>query len=282
MGNQRRSYPNVILAMKDIRDGMIGKVYYGKGWYTNNRASIGVGQAVTVPDWLDWNLWQGPAPRKAFKDNIVHYNWHWLWHWGTAESCNNGTHMVDLLRLGLGVDFPIKVNSSGGRYRYQDDQQTPDTHIIGFDFKNNISMTWEGRSCNGKYDEGSSVGVVFYGEKGSLNIANNDYRVYDLDNKLIKEMKSEIDVDPRDAKNPAGALDSAHVRNFFDNIKNGTPLRSPIDEGFKSTLLMQLGNISHRVGHSLNIDPMNGHILKDEAANKLWSREYEKGWEIKI
>lgn len=95
MGNQRRSYPNIIQGMKELKEGVIGRVYFGKGWYTNNRGPIGIGKEVAVPEWLDWNLWQGPAPRKAFKDNIVHYNWHWIWHWGTGEALNNGTHMID-------------------------------------------------------------------------------------------------------------------------------------------------------------------------------------------
>lgn len=283
MGNQRRSWPNVMQAIQDIKDGAIGRPYFGKGWYTNNRASIGIGKETAVPDWLDWNLWQGPAPRRRFKDNLVHYNWHWFWHWGTGESCNNGTHMIDLLRWGLNVDYPTKVSSNGGRFHFKDDWETPDTQVINIDFKEGVSMSWEGRSCNGKYIEGSSVGVSFYGEKGTLVISGgNDYKIFDLKNNMIKEVKDEKGVDPRDLANPAGHLDATHVRNFFDNIKLNTPLRSDIDSGHKSTLLMQLGNISQRVGHSLNINPQNGHIIGDALANAHWKREYEKGWEMKL
>lgn len=283
MGNQRRSWPNVMQAIQDIKEGAIGRPYFGKGWYTNNRASIGIGKETAVPEWLDWNLWQGPAPRRKFKDNLVHYNWHWLWHWGTGESCNNGTHMIDLLRWGLNVDYPTKVSSNGGRYHYKDDWETPDTQVINIDFKEGVSMSWEGRSCNGKYIEGSSVGVAFYGEKGTLVIyGGNEYKIYDLKNNVIKEVKDEKGVDPRDLANPAGHLDATHVRNFFDNIKLNTPLRSDIDSGHKSTLLMQLGNISQRVGRSLNINPQNGHILGDTLAIMHWKREYEKGWEMKL
>src|SRR5680860_1348866 len=117
MGNQRRSWPNVMAGIQAVKDGAIGRVYYGKGWYTNNRPSIGIGKETPVPEWLDWDLWQGPAPRKKFKDNIVHYDWHWRWHWGTGEALNNGTHMVDLLRWGMEVDYPTQVSSNGGRYR---------------------------------------------------------------------------------------------------------------------------------------------------------------------
>ena len=283
MGNQRRSWPNVIQAIEELKTGIIGRPYFGKGWYTNNRESIGIGKEVPVPEGLNWDLWQGPAPRKTYKDNVVHYNWHWFWHWGTGEALNNGTHMIDLLRWGLGVDYPVKVSSNGGRFHFKDDWETPDTQVINLDFKENVSMTWEGRSCNGRHIEGSSVGVEFYGEKGSLVISGgNEYKVYDLKNNLIKEVKDSKEIDPRDAANPAGHLDALHIRNLFNNILNGEKLKSDIDSGHKSTLLVQLGNIAQRVGHSLEINPENGHILKDKDAQKLWSREYEKGWEMKL
>lgn len=280
MGNQRRSWPNVAAAIKEVQNGSIGRVYFSKGWYTNNRASIGVGKVVDVPSWLDYDLWQGPAPRRAFKDNLVHYNWHWNWHWGTGEALNNGTHMLDLMRWGMGVEYPTRVTSSGGRFRYKDDWETPDTQVINLEFANNTAMTWEGRSCNGRTIEGSSVGVVFYGENGSLQIdGGNAYRIYDLDNKLVKDVKNDLPIDPRNKMNPSQALDAFHFQNFFDAIKKGTPLASDIVGGHQSTLLCQLGNIAFRTGGTLNIDPTNGHIKNNKEAAKLWKREYQKGWE---
>ena len=283
MGNQRRSWPNVIEGINALKNGAIGNVYFGKGWYANNRESIGIGKYTVVPDWLNWDLWQGPAPRKNYKDNLIHYNWHWHWHWGTGEALNNGTHMIDLLRWGMGVDYPTKVSSNGGRFRYNDDWETPDTQIINIDFAENLSMTWEGRSCNGKHSEGSSVGVLFYGEKGSILMnGGNDYTIFDLKNKIVKSVKSTTNIDPMNTVNPAQNLDVLHIRNMFDAIKNGEELNADIVSGHKSTLLMQLGNIAQRAGRSLNINPENGHIIKDREANKLWQRSYEKGWEMKL
>lgn len=283
MGNQRRSWPNVAAAIGEVHGGVIGRPYFAKTWYTNNRPSIGKGKVADVPSWLNYELWQGPAPRQQFRDNLIHYNWHWFWHWGTGEALNNGTHMVDLARWGLGVDYPVRVSSAGGRYRYQDDWQTPDTQVINLEFNNNSAISWEGRSCNGRSVEGSSVGVIFYGETGSLLIeSGNSYKIYDLKNNLIKEIKNNSTIDARNVADPAQELDALHIQNFFDGIKKGTKVNSDILSGHQSTLLVQLGNIALRSGRTLNIDPKNGHILKDKEAMKYWSREYQPGWEPKV
>lgn len=280
MGNQRRSWPNVATAIKELHQGIIGKPYMAKTWYTNNRAAIGVGKKIAVPSWLDFELWQGPAPRRDFKDNLLHYNWHWFWHWGTGEALNNGTHMIDLARWGMQVDFPTRVSSSGGRYHYQDDWETPDTQLINLDFGDKGLINWEGRSCNGRTIEDESVGVVFYGEAGALQIlGGNAYNVYDLKNKLIKEVANDMPIDPRNKTSPSQALDAIHIQNFFDGIKKGTSLAADISSGHISTLLVQLGNIAQRSNSLLEIDTNNGHILRNEDAQRLWKRSYEDGWE---
>ena len=283
IGTQRRSWPKVIEAIQEVKNGAIGKVHFGKGWYVNDRPSIGVGKVTAVPDWFDWDLWQGPAPRTAYKDNIAPYNWHWFWHWGTAESLNNGTHMIDLLCWGMDLKYPTKVSSMGGRYYYKDDWETPDTQVINLEFGNNTSLLWEGYSCSGRNIENSSVGVVFYGDTGSLYISGgNDYIIFDKKNKIVKEVKSDIVIDPQNRVSPAQHLDAIHILNFFDGIQKGTPLNMTVKAGHKCTLLMQLGNISLRTGRILNINPDNGRIIKDEDAQKYWSRKYEKGWEPKV
>ena len=283
MGNQRRSWPNVIEGINELKNGVIGNPYFGKGWYTNNRPSIGTGKEAPVPEWLDWDLWQGPAPRVTYKDNVLHYNWHWFWRWGTGEALNNGTHMIDILRWGMEVDYPTMVNSAGGRYRYKDDWETPDTQVINLEFGDGKCMTWEGRSCNGRSIEGSSVGAMFYGDKGSLLITGtNGYTIFDLQDKVIKEVKSNVAIDARNLMNPAEQLDAFHLQNFFDGIRQSGKLNADIRSGHKSTLLVQLGNISQRVGRSLQIDNQNGHILHDKEANNYWGRDYEKGWEMTL
>lgn len=283
MGNQRRSWPGVQEAMQSLKDGVIGRPYYAQGWYANSRKSIGLGKEVTVPSTLDFNLWQGPAPRKSYKDNLIHYNWHWFWHWGTGEALNNGTHELDLMRWGLGVDYPLKVTSIGGRFHYKDDWQTPDTQTISYEFANNTAISWEGRSCNGYPQEGSGRGVIFYGERGSMVIPGGDsYKIYDLENKVVKEVKSPLETGETTNTTGMGEkLDSLHLLNFINTIRENEKLNSPIAEGHKSTLLPQLGNIAFRSGKILSCDA-TGQISDKKVYDELWAREYEKGWEMKL
>jgi len=283
IGTQRRSWPRVIEAIQQVQNGIIGKVHFGKSWYVNDRPSIGFGKIAPVPDWLDWDLWQGPAPRKAYKDNIVHYNWHWFWHWGTAETLNNGTHMIDLLVWGMNLKFPTKVSSFGGRYYYEDDWETPDTQTVNLEFGSDASLLWEGHSCSGKNLEGSSVGVIFYGDKGSLQISSgNEYKIFDKKNRVIKDVKSDIQGEMLTTVGPGDYLDIIHILNFFDGIQKGAPLNAPVEAGHKCTLLMQLANISLRTGKTLNTNPDNGRIVGDSEAQRFWTREYDKGWEPKV
>jgi predicted dehydrogenase len=283
LGTQRRSFPVITEGIQALHDGVIGRVYYARGWYANNRKSIGTGKVVPVPSNLDFDLWQGPAPRRPYKDNLIHYNWHWFWNWGTGEALNNGTHEIDLMRWGLNVDYPSKVISAGGRFAFKDDWETPDTQTITIEFPNNTAISWEGRSCNDFKEEGSGRGVIFYGEKGTmLSTGGDEYKIFELGSgKLLKDAKASTEI--KDETNTMGmgeVLDGMHITNFVRAVQEKEKLTAPIEEGHKSTLLPQLGNIAYRSGATLYCDPSNGHIVGNADANKLWSREYEAGWEV--
>jgi predicted dehydrogenase len=268
MGNQRRSWPWVMEAMNALHSGEIGKGFFARAWYTSHRDSIGRGKQVPVPAWLDYSLWQGPAPERPFRDNILHYNWHWFWNWGTGELGNNGVHGLDLARWGLGVGLPQRITCGGNRYHYVDDWETPDTCIVTFDF-GNCGISWEGRSCDPQGYEGAPFGVSFYGEKGSLTVSGNDYRIYDLNNKILRETKGKYD-------------DVLHFANFCAGIREGQKLNSEIEDGQNSTLLCHLGNIAWRTGHTLNFDSKARKILQDRKASALWNREYRQGWAPRV
>lgn len=281
MGNQQRSAPESIEAMELISEGAIGKPYYAKAWYANTRGSIGHGKPAPVPEWLDWGLFQGPAPREEFRDNLVHYNWHWFRTWGTGEINNNGTHEIDICRWALGVDYPVRVSSQGGRYHFDDDWEFYDTQLATFDFEGGKTINWEGRSCNGLPFYGRGRGASIHGTKGSIIIDRNGYELYDLSKNLVKEAKASTRSETTILVG-AGGLDDFHIGNFLDGIRLGTPLNSPIEEGHKSVLLCHLGNIAQEREKTLETSPVNGRILNDKKAMKLWDREYEKGWEPEV
>ena len=273
MGNQRRSWPWVIESIEALRAGEIGRVSFARGWYTNHRASIGHGKPAPVPDWLDYSLWQGPAPERPFQDNVIHYNWHWFWNWGTGELGNNGVHALDLARWGLEVDLPQRVTCGGNRYHYKDDWETPDVCVATFDYGDK-GITWEGQSCDPRGFEGAGFGVNFYGEKGCMSLAGSNCTIYDLNNKVLREIKSKRD--------GLFDFDSVHFGNFIDAIREGKPLRSEIEDGQKSTILCHLGNIAWRTGRTINFDSASRKIVGDQTAAALGSRAYRAGWEPKV
>jgi len=265
MGTQRRSWPAIVEGIKKVHDGEIGRVLYSRGWYNNRRGTIGRGKTTDVPAWLDYKLWQGPAPDVPFRDNVLHYNWHWFWHWGTGEMGNNGIHALDLCRWGLGVDYPTRISAGGGKYRYDDDQQTPDTHTVSYEFGGK-TIQWEGLSWSPRGCEGEMFGASFHGTEGTLVLLGAGYKIYDMRNKLKAEKS-------------AASGDATHLANFLECVRSGEQPNADILTGHRTTLLCHLGNISYRVGRTLNTNPKNGHIIGDDNAAALWNRKYRKGWE---
>lgn len=267
MGNQRRSWPAMIEAIQKLREGVIGPVQTARTWYTSRRGSIGTGKSAPVPKELDYALWQGPAPERPYKDNLVHYNWHWHWHWGGGELANNGIHALDLARWGLGVDYPRRVTCGGGRYHFKDDQETPDTALAVFDFGDKVAL-WDCSSCHARAADGNAF-VTFYGDGGTLALTGGGaYRIYDPKGKEIGK-----------GSGPAGDRD--HFANFFACIRDGKRPNSDIEEGQKSTLLCHLGNIAYRTGRALTFDPKE-RIVGDKEASALWGREYNKEWQPRV
>lgn len=277
MGNQQRSDARSIAVVQQIREGLIGRAYYARAWYANTRESIGRGQPAAVPAGLDYELWQGPAPRTEYRDNVVHYNWHWFWTWGTGEVCNNGTHEIDVARWALDAGLPLRVTSAGGRYHYSDDWECPDTQEVGFDFEDK-TIVWQGRSCNGFQVLERGRGVSIHGTEGTVVLDRNGFQLYDADNVLVRADIGGGAADALDTRGEDG-MTERHIGNFIDAVRTGAKLHSPIEDGHVSTLLCHLGNIAHRVGRSLQTDPQTGHIIGDDEAMKLWTRDYAPGWE---
>ncbi|RKR12258.1 secreted protein [Maribacter vaceletii] len=281
MGNQQRSAKTSILAVKEIREGIIGDVYKGEAYYSNNRGSIGVGNVVDVPKTLDWELWQGPAPRKEYKDNIHPYNWHWFHNWGTGEIHNNGTHEIDICRWALGVDLPESVTSFGGKYTYKDDWEFVDNQQVTYKFKDDKFLTWTGHSRGKIQPKQPGRGATIYGSKGSITLSRNAYNLFALDGSLIKTEKEENKSLTTNTRGD-GSLDVSHVGNFFDAIREDKSLHSDIKDASISTMLCHLGNMAQDAGETLKIDTVTGKVTNNAKAMENWKREYAAGWEPKL
>lgn len=274
-GTQRRSWAALREAVDRLRAGEIGRVLSARAYYFNSRPTIGKGMAGPVPAGIDWSLWQGPAPEKEFRTNYVHYNWHWFWHWGNGELGNNGVHMLDVARWGLGLTYPDRVSSAGAKIRFiDDDQETPDTNTVTYDFTTAagpVTITWENRSWNNRTSTDPKHDLAFYGENGTLYIQGNGYTIHDLKGNET-------------AKGTGPGGDPAHFQNFADAIRGNAKLNAEIEEGHISTLWCHLGNIAWRTQSVVHFDTVKKQLAADRnvvAVAKLLSREYRPGWEPK-
>ena len=281
MGNQQRSSPHSIKIIGQIHGGLIGDAYLASAWYANKRGSIGVGKPAPVPATLDWDLWQGPAPRTPYHDNYQPYNWHWFKRWGTGETLNNGTHEVDVCRWALGASFPSSVSATGGRYAFKDDWQYYDTLEVNWKYADK-TITWEGLCCNplGRY--GRDRGALIRGTKGSVIVDRDGYEVYDLSGKKTDEFSVRNQHTSSADTRGADSMTDAHFGNLIAAIQSGEALHSPIEQGNVAVTMLQLANYAWALNRTLKLDPTNGHILGDPEAERMTRREYEKGWAPKV
>ncbi len=284
MGTQQRSSPHTIEIVEKIHGGLIGRAYFAKAWYSNVRKTIGHGKEAPVPTTLDWDLWQGPVPRRAYTDNIQPYNWHWFRVYGTGESLNNGTHEVDVCRWALGVDFPQRVTASGGRYQFQDDWQFYDTLVTNFSYGGDMegkAISWEGKSCQGMKYYGRDRGSVIQGTTGSVLVDRDGYEIYDLKGVKTNEYKTGKQTSSTDLIG-SDSMTDAHFANFIAGVQKGEKLNSPVSVGNVVVTMLQLSNIAWMVNRELALDSSDGKIKNDPEAMKMWGRDYEKGWAPRV
>ncbi|MFN8254346.1 MAG: Gfo/Idh/MocA family oxidoreductase [Bacteroidales bacterium] len=280
MGNQQRSSITSALAIKEISEGIIGNVYFAKAWYANSRKTIGTGKKIAVPEGLDWDLWQGPAPREDYRDNVHPYNWHWFKTWGTGELHNNGTHEIDICRWALGVKYPTRVTSTGGRYFTKDDWQFFDTQNVTFEFGTDKMIVWEGLSCNGIGQFNRGRGSLIQGTRGTILLDRDGYWLYDLNGKLIKEEKEQAKGSTQTSDTKGfDMLTVAHFRNFANAIRKNEKLNAPIDDASVATHLCHLGNIAQFENKDFLVDEQTGKLLDQTVYEKYAKRKYQPGWE---
>ena len=287
VGSQRRASLSYRAAFDYLKKtNAIGAMRNAKAWYVSDRASIGTGKKVAAPEWLDWDLWQGPAPREDYRDNVVHYNWHWFRKWGTSEMGNNAPHFADAARWALGIDeFPESVQCAGGLYMPKGgDFEWPDVFNASFKYACGKMITFE-MSCHNKLKPFMDVqtGALVYGERGALFLGPGDNsKIFDEKGAVVKEWKAggADTSETMSTTNPTEALDVSHMTNFVECIRaRNVNTNVNAEQGVKSSILPILANIALDEGETIHLDPKTG-VLKSKAGVKGWAREYAKGWEL--
>ena len=266
-------------AMQKLNEGVIGDVYMARGLCFKWRDTIGKKPDGPAPEGVDYDLWLGPAPKRAFNPNRFHYNWHWNWDYGNGDIGNQGIHEMDIARWGLGVTLPTRVMSMGGHYMFDDDQQTPNTQVATLEYDrkgkkvmlvfevrhwmtNNEGGVGQRKDENGLVTDSNCIGNIFYGSEGYLAI--DGYTSY----KTFLGKKQE----PGPSRREGGST----WANFIQAVRSRKreELVAEIEEGHRSSAAMHLANISYRTGRSLNFNAVSGQITGDAEANAMLRRKY--------
>ena len=253
VGLQQRSGSHFQSAVEFLHSGRLGNVQLAKAWIVHRRKSIGHKIDCDAPQNVDYTQWLGPAPFHAFNPNRFHFNWRWFWDYGGGELAHWGVHMLDVARWGLGVDYPSRVSAVGGKYAFDDDQETPDTLAVQYAFHKK-TILWEHRLWSSHGIEGRSSGVSFHGEQGTLVVDRGGWKVYDH--------RENVTADASD-------LLATHLRNFIDGIKSRQSLAADLRTGHISSTLCHLGNLAYRLGREITFDSTRLDCGADLNANRL-------------
>ena len=263
-GTQSRSSKGIAEAVEFLRSGKLGEIYMAKGLCYKPRGSIGHKPDGTPPPGVDYNLWLGPAPERPFNPNRFHYEWHWNWDYGNGDLGNQGIHQMDIARWGINKhDWPAKIESSGGRYGYKDDGETPNTQISTYRYPD-CELVFEVRGLSTNDELGVKVGNLFYGTNGILAINGDKWSTQ------LGKAGGKLEA------GPSGSGGGDHFGNFVEAVLSRDPkkLNADIEQGHRSSALCHLGNIAYRTGRALDFDGQAENFGSDAKANALLTREY--------
>jgi len=266
-GLQSRSRPSTMRAIEIARSGRLGRVLMAKAWNSQLRRNIGRRPDGPVPGGVDYDTWVGPAPMVPFNENRFHYNWHWHWSFGTGDMGNDGAHQIDIARWALGEIGPRRVSGMGAKYFFEDDQQTPDTMNLTYDFGGK-AIQWEMRIWAPYPLEGIDNGVAVYGSDAVLHIGDWrgpwGYKIFDRTGAVVEHVEE---------KEP-----DRHMENFIECVISRNKPNCEIEEGHLSSALCHLGNICSRTGRNFNYDAKTESIPGDPEAQAMTRRQYRQHW----
>ena len=282
-GVQLRSSPAINEARELMREGYIGHVYMARGLVFRWRADIGDKGFSAVPEELDYDLWTGPAPKRPFTRNLVHYNWHWHWDYGNGDVGNQGIHETDLCMWGLDVGLPTKITSMGGKFLWDDCKEVPEvlTSVYHYPEEKKI-IQFEVRPWCTNTEEGATVGNIFYGDKGILVVEGySKYKTYLGKDRAPGKSGDDGQMEASGMDRGSGGTDG-HFKNFINAVRNhdASILNGPIETGHLSSGLAHLGNIAYRTGKVLTFNPEAEKFVNDPEADKMLSRNYREGFEV--
>jgi predicted dehydrogenase len=286
VGFQSRSYKNINEAMNFLHDGGIGEVYMARGLCYKPRDSFGIAKDSTPPSTLHYERWLGPALWREYNEKRGHYNWHWYWNTGNGDSGNQGVHEFDIARWGLNKhEHPVSVYSTGGIYGINPEecsQETPNTQSSVFKYKDGTMLEFEtrGRYVNREGALDVAIGNLFYGTEGYLELktwekAGGEWQAF-RKRETVPFAGSQIGEGKQIAPTLQGPDSTNHFSNFIDAVRAGKDeiLHSDINEGFYSSALPHLGNISYRLGRELKFMGEYEKFVDDPEADLMLTRNY--------
>ena len=294
VGSQSRSIPFKMEAIRLIHEGAIGELYQAKGICYRRRFSIGHTPDEPVPAGIDWDKFLGPAQYKPYSKNKFAYTWHWFWDTGNGDIGNQGVHEMDIAMWALNrQDWPTTVTSTGGKFVWKDDQETPNTLLTACNF-GNVELTFETRNLPTPTENlaplrPNYVGNLFLGSKGFMTVDGTGYKVFKSSGAEIEGERSrgagaggQEKYEPG-ASAPNDKQDTApHMKNFLDAVRSRDykSLHAEIEIGARSADFCHLGNIAYRVGRMLKLDTKSGEAVGDRDASALYTRDYRKGYVV--
>jgi predicted dehydrogenase len=279
-GTQGRSSLDWARAVAAIQSGKLGKLLVARALCYKPRDSIGFKADTNPPQELDFNIWLGPAPRQAYHENLVHYNWHWFWDFGNGDIGNQGVHQMDVARWmipgqnGSSATFPKSVLSVGGRFGYKDQGQTANTQISVMDY-GQTQLIFEVRGLKTGAFHGQKIGNIAHLEEGTIVGGDEDRRG---GGKFYPKGKSEAiplsKLVPGDVQRGPGRN---HFGNFIAAVRSRRveDLNADILQGHYSAALCHLANISYRMGEEAPFNKATRAFGDDKEAYETLARMEE-------
>ncbi len=279
VGTQRRSTPHIAKAREFMKEGHLGHVGMVKAYCYYNMRGTDDPPDEAPPSHLDYDLWTGPAPMRPYNRLLHPKTWRKFNEYSNGILGDMGVHMLDLVRWFMDLRYPKRIHSTGGIFVQKTGKPNiTDTQTVAFDY-GDLTVSWEHR-CYGPYDKQAAWGVDFIGDKGMLRVTLNyfDFQPTDAGKKVV-HVEATREPDPTkvegDHVRPAGRI---HMKDLLDNIASrGRPV-ADVEEGFLSTALSVLGNLSQQIGRPIVWDAKKERAVADEDANRLLKRAYRKPW----